>query len=176
VLTALLPGRHLLILVTALVVVTAATSCASGGSDRLPGPAQQVTVSGRGLTVTREPNHVCVHGPWSSLPTCLTVDAESSDAVLSAELDPLDTAAELLVVVTRPDISLGDLPPGAVRTVIGRGPAREASLAVWLALPPAGTPRVCATVTGSSAYDRFGVYRTIENPPGGVAEVAVDEC
>jgi hypothetical protein len=96
--------------------------------------------------------------------------------VFGAVLEPFDTRADLLVVVVRPDVVLDGLPPGAVRALIGPDEPRGARLAVWLALPPAGTPRVCATARGLPASQGFGVYRTIENPPGGVAEVAADAC
>ena len=171
----ILPARMVLV-GSVLVAATFASSCASSQSDRLPGPARQVAVEGRAFTIAREPSHVCVYGPLTSLPTCLPLEFPLSKAVFGAVLEPLDTKADLLVVVTRPNVMLDGLPRGAVRAVIGSDEPGGARLAVWLALPAAGTPRVCATARGLPASQGFQVYRAVETPPGGAAEVAVDEC
>jgi len=168
--------RRLLVLGSVLGVATVVSSCSSERSDRRPGPAEQVAVGGRTFSVTREPTEVCVHAPSRSLPSCASLDLPLSEAVFGALLDPLDAAADLLVVVTRLDASLDGLPPGAVRAVTAPDEPGGAKLAVWLALPPAGTPRVCASVHGLPPSEGFQVYRTQETPPDGVAEVAVDEC
>ncbi len=130
--------------VAGLVVGTAACSGATG--DRTPGrPVPVVAVEHRLFSLSWEGDDVCLRGRFPTLPACLPVDARSTEPVLSAVLQPLYPAADLLVVVTRPEVVLAGLGPGVVRTVMAAADG-DGHVAVSVALRAAPTPKVCARV------------------------------
>ena len=59
-------------------------------------PVPMVAVDHRLFSLSWEGDDVCLHGPYPTLPACLPVDVRSTEAVLSALLEPLDAAADLL--------------------------------------------------------------------------------
>ena len=119
-----------------------------------------VAVDHRLFSLSWEGDDVCVHGAFPTLPSCLPVDVRSSEAVLSAVLEPLDPAADLLVVVTRPEVALAGLGPGVVRTVMASA-AGDDHVAVSVALRAAPTPKVCALVDAGHGRAALVVHRAV---------------
>ena len=118
---------------------------------------------------------VCLHGAYPTLPACLPVDVRSTEAVLSAVLAPLDPAADLLVVVTRPKVVLTGLGPGVVRRVMAAA-AGDHNLAVLVAVRAAPTPKVCALVDAGRGREALVVHRAVAVSAGRPAEDAGDGC
>ena len=86
-------------------LVVGLSACSGANGDRTPGrPVPMVAVDHRVFSLSWEGDDVCLHGAFPTLPACLPVDVRSTEAVLSAVLEPLDPAADLLVVVTRPEV------------------------------------------------------------------------
>ena len=137
-------------------LVVGLSACSGATGDRTPGrPVPMVAVDHRVFSLSWEGDDVCVHGAFPTLPACLPVDARSSEAVLSAVLEPLDPAADLLVVVTRPEVVLAGLGPGVVRTVMAAA-AGDDHVAV-LGRPAGGADAegVCARATQGAAGRRW---------------------
>jgi hypothetical protein len=160
--------------VAGLVVGLSACSGASG--VRTPGrPAPMVAVDHRLFSLGWEGDDVCVHGAFPTLPACLPVDVRSTEAVLSAVLEPLDAAADLLVVVTRPEVALAGLGSGVVRTVMASAGGDD-HVAVSVALRAAPTPKVCALVDAGHGRSALVVHRAVAVAAGRPAEGAGDGC
>jgi hypothetical protein len=95
--------------------------------------------------------------------------------VLSAVLEPLDAAADLLVVVTRPEVALAGLGSGVVRTVMASAAGYD-RVAVSVALRAAPTPKVCAVVDAGHGRVALVVHRAVAVAAGRPAERAGDGC
>jgi hypothetical protein len=152
------------------------SACSGPTGDRTPGrPVPMVAVDHRLFNLSWEGDDVCVHGAFPTLPSCLPVDVRSSEAVLSAVLEPLDPAADLLVVVTRPEVALAGLGPGVVRTVMATTAGND-HVAVSVALRAAPTPKVCALVDAGHGRTALVVHRAVAVAAGRPAEGAGDGC
>jgi len=168
-------------LLAAVVTVVAAlvvdlSACSGAAGDRTPGrPVPMVAVDHRLFSLTWEGDDVCVHGAFPTLPSCLPVDVRSTEAVLSAVLEPLEPAGDLLVVVTRPEVALAGLGPGVVRTVMATAAGND-HLAVSVALRAALTPKVCAVVDAGHGRTALVVHRAVAVAAGRPAEGADDGC
>ena len=173
------PQATVLVAVVAAVVaglVVGLSACSGANGDRTPGrPVPMVAVDHRLFSLSWEGDDVCVHGAFPTLPSCLPVDVRSSEAVLSAVLEPLDPAAVLLVVVTRPEVALGGLGPGVVRTVMATA-AGDGLVAVSVALWAAPTLKVCAVVDAGHGRTALVVHRVVAVAAGRPAEGAGDGC
>ena len=157
-------------------LVVGLSACSGATGDRTPGrPVPMVAVDHRLFSLSWEGDDVCVHGPFPTLPSCLPVDVRSSEAVLSAVLEPLDPAADLLVVVTRPEVALAGLGPGVVRTVMASAAGND-HVAVSVALRAAPTPKVCALVDAGHGRAALVVHRAVAAAAGRPAEGAGDGC
>ena len=168
--------RAVVLGMVAVTLVVGVSACSDAEGDRSPGaPAPMVQVGRRRFSLTWEGDGVCVHGAYPALPACLPIDVRSAEAVLSALLQPLDPAADLLLVVTRPDVALGGLGPAVGRAVVASA-SGDHQVAVSVALPAARTPRVCASVDGGQGRVALVVHRAVAVPAGGVAEGAGDGC
>jgi hypothetical protein len=168
--------RGVLVGAVAAALVVGVSACSGVSGDRSPGaPPPMVEVGRRRFSLTWEGDDVCVHGAYAALPACLPLDARSTEAVLSAVLQPLDPAADLLLVVTRPEVALGGLGPAVGRTVVASA-SGDHRVAVSVALPAARTPKVCALVDGGQGRVALVVHRAVAVPAGGVAEGADDGC
>ena len=167
--------------VVAVVAVVAGlavglSSCSGANGDRTPGrPVPMVAVDHRVFSLSWEADDICVHGAFPTLPSCLPVDVRSSEAVLSAVLEPLDPAADLLVVVTRPEVALAGLGRGVVRTVMASA-AGDDHVAVSVALRAAPMPKVCALVDAGHGRAALVVHRAVTVRSGQLAEGAGDGC
>jgi hypothetical protein len=152
------------------------SACSGATGDRSPGPATPMVAVGRRLfSLTWEGDDVCVHGAYPALPACLTVDVDSTEAVLSALVEPLEPAADLLLVVTRPEVALAGLGPGVVRTVMAAASGDD-QVAVSVGLRPAPTPTVCALVETRQGRAALVVHRAVAVAAGRAAEGADDDC
>jgi hypothetical protein len=174
-------GATLLATVVAVVAVVAGlvvgpSACSGANGDRTPGrPVPMVAMDHRLFSLSWEGDDVCVHGAFPTLPSCLPVDVRSSEAVLSAVLEPLDPGADLLVVVTRPEVALAGLGPGVVRTVMASSAGHD-HVAVSVALRAAPTPKVCALVHARHGRAALVVHRAVAVAAGRPAEGAGDGC
>jgi len=172
------PRRLRLVVVAAVAaaLVIGVSACSGAAPHRSPGPPPpMVAVDHRLFSLSWHGDEVCLHGPYSVLPACLPVDLHSTEAVLSALLEPLDTATDLLLVVTRTDVALAALGPGVVRAVVARASGDD-RVAVSVALRPAPTPTVCALVEGRRGTAGLVVHRAVAVPSGSAAEGAGDAC
>jgi len=160
--------------VAALVVATYA--CSGATADRAPAPpAPRVVVDHRRFSLTWEGDDICLHGAYPTLPACLAVDVRSTEPVLSALLQPLDAGADLLLVVTRPDVALDGLGPRGIRTMTAPG-AGDHEVAVSVAVRAARTPKVCAVVQAGRGRAVLVVHRAVSVGAGRPAEGAEGGC
>ncbi len=151
-------------------------ACSGASGDRTPGrPVPVVAVDHRRFSLSWRGDDLCLHGTFPTLPACLPVDVRSTEAVLSAILEPLEPAADLLVVVTRPEVVLTGLGPDVVRTVVAAA-AGEDHVAVSVGLRAAPTPKVCALVDTGHGRSALVVHRAVAVPAGRPAEGAGDGC
>ena len=151
-------------------------ACSGASGDRTPGrPVPVVAVDHRRFSLSWRGDDLCLHGAFPTLPACLPVDVRSTEAVLSAILEPLEPAADLLVVVTRPEVVLTGLGPDVVRTVVAAA-AGEDHVAVSVGLRAAPTPKVCALVDTGHGRSALVVHRAVAVPAGRPAEGAGDGC
>lgn len=151
-------------------------ACSGAAGDRAPGrPVPVVALDRRLFSLSWEGDDLCLHGAFPTLPACLPVDVHSTEAVLSAVLEPLEPAADLLVVVTRPEVVLTGLGPDVVRTVVAAA-AGDAHVAVSVALSAAPTPKVCALVDAGHGRSALVVHRAVAVAAGRPAEGAGDGC
>jgi len=158
----------------ALVIVVSA--CSGATADRVPAPSvPMVTVDHRRFSLTWEGDDICLHGAYPTLPACLAVDVRSTEPVLSALLQPLDAGADLLLVVTRPDVTLEGLGPRVIRTMTGPG-ASDNEVTVSIAVRAARTPKVCAVVQAGRGRAALAVHRAVAVAAGRSAEGADDGC
>jgi len=134
-----------------------------------------VAVDHRRFSLSWEGDDLCVHGAYPTLPTCLPVDVRSTEAVLSAVLEPLEPVGDLLVVVTRPEVVLTGLGPDVGRTVLA-GAAGDDHVAGSVALRATPTPIVCAHVDAGHGRSALVVHRAVSVPGGRPAEGAGDGC
>jgi hypothetical protein len=134
-----------------------------------------VAVGNRQFSLTWEGDDVCLHGAFPTLPACLAVDVRSAEPVLSALLQPLDDGADVLLVVTRPDVALDGLGPRVLRTVTAPR-AGDDEVAVSVALWAARTPKVCAVVHGGRGRAALVVHRAVAVTAGRPAEGTDDGC
>jgi hypothetical protein len=160
--------------VAALVIVVSA--CSGATADRAPAPpAPMVAVDHRRFSLTWEGDDICVHGAYPTLPACLAVDVRSTEPVLSALLQPLDAGADLLLVVTRPDVALDGLGPRVIRTMTAPG-AGDHELTVSVAVRAARTPKVCAVVQVGGGRAALVVHRAVAVAADRPAEGAEGGC
>jgi hypothetical protein len=176
VLTARRSRRAALVAAVATGLVLGLTACSGATGDRAPGrPVPVVAVDHRRFSLSWEGDDLCLHGAFPTLPACLPVDVRSTEPVLSAILEPLEPAADLLVVVTRPEVVLTGLGPDVVRTVVATA-AGEDHVAVSVGLRAAPTPKVCALVDAGHGRTALVVHRAVAVPAGRPAEGAGDGC
>lgn len=160
----------------AAALVVAVSACSGATADRAPAPpVPMVALDHRRFSLTWEGDDICLHGAYPTLPACLAVDVRSTEAVLSALLQPLDGGGDLLLVVTRPDVALDGLGPRVVRTVTAPGPG-DHEVAVSVAVRAARTPKVCAVVQGGRGREVLVVHRAVAVAAGRPAEGADDGC
>jgi hypothetical protein len=132
---------------------------AAGGCGAATGPAparQDPTVAQRDLVVTTEEHEVCVVTAVVPSP-CVPVVA-SGEPVVSAVLSRLDATADVVMVLTQPDIVVAGLGPGTTRIPVRSG-GRE--LFVWLRTVPAGTAVICASYRAADGKGRMVVHRAV---------------
>jgi hypothetical protein len=113
--------RALLVIAAAVAacLVAVVAACSGAPGDRAPArPVPMVALDDHLFSLTWEGDSVCLHGAFPTLPACAPVDARSTEAVLSALLQPLDAGADVLVVVTRPAVALDGLGARVVRTLM----------------------------------------------------------
>jgi len=164
-----------LLVTVAAGLVVGLSACSGASGDRTPArPVPLVAVDHRLFSVGWEGDEVCLHGAFPTLPACLPVDVRSTEAVLSAVLAPLDPAADLLLVVTRPEVVLTGLGPSVVRRVMAA--AGDHHVAVSVALRAAPTPKVCALVDAGRGRTALVVHRAVAVSAGRPAEGAGDGC
>ena len=151
-------------------------ACSGATGDRTPGRSGPVVaVDHWRFSLSWQGDDLCLHGAFPTLPACLPVDVFSTEAVLSAALEPLEPAADLLVVVTRPEVVLTGLGPDVVRTVVAAA-AGEDHVAVSVGLRAAPTPKVCALVDTGHGRSALVVHRAVAVPAARPAEGAGDGC
>lgn len=168
--------RVTLVATVAVGLVVGLTACSGATGDRTPGrPVPMVAVDHHLFSLSWEGDDVCLHGALPRLPACLPVDVRSAEAVLSAVLEPLDPAADLLVIVTRPEVVLAGLGPDVVRTVMAAA-AGGHRVAVSVALRAAPTPKVCALVDAGRGRSALIVHRAVAVAAGRLAEGDGDGC
>ena len=168
--------RAALVGTVATGLVLGLPACSGATGERTPGrPVPMVAADHRRFSLSWEGDDLCVHGAFPTLPTCLPVDVRSTEAVLSAVLEPLEPAGDLLVVVTRPDVVLIGLGPDVSRTVVAAA-AGDDHVAVSVALRAARTPIVCALVDAGHGRSTLVVHRAVAVPAGRPAEGAGDGC
>jgi hypothetical protein len=168
--------RAPLLVTVAAGLVVGLAACSGASGDRTPGGhVPLVAVDHRLFSLSWEGDDVCLHGAYPTLPACLPVDVRSTEAVLSALLAPLDPAADLLVVVTRPEVVPTGLGPSVVRRVMATA-AGDDHVAVSVALWAAPTPTVCALVDAGRGRTALVVHRAVAVSAGRPAEGAGDGC
>jgi hypothetical protein len=172
-----LRGRRLALAATILTSSLLAACHASGPGDHQAPGIGVVAVGSRRLIVTREPGLVCVESAARTARSCLPADFGFTDSVVSATLGPLDADADLVALLTQPDLAVDGLGPDVARLVVPSESGVDA-LALWVDTPAIGTREVCAMYTGSAGgTGSVVVHRPAEVGDREVAEAAVaDGC
>jgi hypothetical protein len=170
--------RALLVIAAAVAacLVAVVAACSGAPGDRAPArPVPMVALDDHLFSLTWEGDSVCLHGAFPTLPACAPVDARSTEAVLSALLQPLDAGADVLVVVTRPAVALDGLGARVVRTLMAPAGGRP-PVAVVVAIRAARTAKVCAAVGEGHRRTALVVHRAVAVAAGRPAERAEDGC
>ena len=143
--------RPVMSLLLAALAMPVLASCVGGRGEPEAPRLGVVSVGPRQLTITQPPGHICVRavrtpGTAAVAPTCLPADFGFTGAVVSAALDPLDAGADLVAVLTQPDVAIDGLSVEVARLLV-RSEGGNAVLALWVDAPPAGSAIVCTTYT-----------------------------
>lgn len=156
--------RRLVRLLGFVLVVALPVACDGGRGQPEAPQIGLVSVGSRRLSVTRPPGHICVR---SALPSagaravCLLADFDFPEAVVSAALEPLDAAVDLVAVLAQPDVAIVGLSGEAAKLLV-RAERGAAVLALWVDAPPAGSAAVCTSYTEPSrGAGRLVVHRSV---------------
>ena len=172
--------RDMATLAVALLLFAACQSEA----DAPPRLVGSVVLHGDRLSVTQDGVHVCLVGGGrrAARPSrhCLRADLANGSPVVAAALEPLDAAADVVMVLTGATIVVGGLGPGAVRVMIPPASAGAARvLALWLDRSSPPQRLVCASyVEAGRDVATLVVHRTLAvgDRERGRAEVVADAC
>jgi hypothetical protein len=143
--------------------------CACGAADAPKPPRQDPSIDGRDVVLATEEREVCVASGVDPAP-CVPI-VSSREPVLSATLARLDTAADVVMVLSRSDVVVAGLGPGTLRVPVRPGGRR---LLLWLRTLPAGTPVVCASYRATDAEGRMVVHRSLTVATAGVAALGAE--
>jgi hypothetical protein len=139
---------------SALGVVVLLMACGCGASGGTSPVGTGATVDARDLVLTTAEDEVCVASGFVLAP-CVPVVA-SDEPVVAATVTALEAAADLVMLLARPDVVVAGLGPGTARIPVRPG-GRE--LVLWLRTVPAGTPAVCASYRAADDVGRLVVHR-----------------
>jgi hypothetical protein len=131
-------------------------ACGCGATAGSAPPRQAPAGAQRDLVVTTEEHEVCVVSAAVPAP-CVPVVA-AGEPVVSAVLTRLDATADVVMVLTQPEIVVTGLGPGTTRIPVRSG-GRD--LFVWLRTVPAGTEVICASYRAADGKRRMVVHRAV---------------
>ena len=140
--------------------------CGCGGADGARSRRHDAGADAADVLLVTDGHDVCV-GAGADRAACAPIVA-SGEPVLSAVLAPLDATADVVLVVSRPDVAVAGLGAGALRVPL-RADGRD--LLLWLRTLPAGTSVVCASYRAPGVGSRMVVHRSLTVGPAGVRAI-----